>query len=95
MNIKQLHEKTKSVSSFSILKTSVNNITSLQILEGSRLKEHVSKTLALLICIDGNVKFENEIGEINFLKNGDYVTIQPLVKHWIDGIENSQLILIN
>ena len=43
-------------------------------------------------CIFG--PFENEKGETHDLKSGDCVLIDPMVKHWVDGIETSQLVLL-
>ena len=39
-----------------------------------------------------DVKFENGIKEV--LKSGDYINIEPMVKHWVDGKIDSQLVLI-
>jgi quercetin dioxygenase-like cupin family protein len=38
--------------------------------------------------------FENETGLKETLKSGDYVNIEPMVKHWVKGIKESQLLLI-
>jgi len=38
--------------------------------------------------------FENEKGVKETLITGDYVNIEPMVKHWVEGILESQLILI-
>jgi quercetin dioxygenase-like cupin family protein len=94
MNVKNLHTKEKPFSAISIFKSDMGNATAMQILQGERLKEHVTKTPALLICIEGKVIFENEKGIKEILIPGDYTNIEPLVKHWVDGIEKSQLVLI-
>ena len=44
--------------------------------------------------MEGEVIFENEKGIKEPLKSGDYINIEPMVKHWVDGIIESQLILI-
>ncbi len=94
MNIKELHTQEKSVSATSLFKSELGNATSIQILQGGKLKEHITKTPALLICIEGEVVFENEKGIKEILMAGDYVTIEPMVKHWVEGTIQSQLILI-
>ncbi len=94
MNIIDLHSREKSVSAVSLFKSDQANVTALQILEGERLKEHITKVPALLICISGKSLFENEKGAINTIMPGDYVTIEPMVKHWVTGLADSQLILI-
>lgn len=94
MNIKELHTRVKPVSAVSLFKSELANATAIQILQGERLKEHLTKVPALLICIEGKAVFENEKGIKETLMPGDYVNIEPMVKHWIEGIPDSQLILI-
>jgi quercetin dioxygenase-like cupin family protein len=40
-------------------------------LQGEKLKEHITKTPALLICVEGEVIFENENGIKEVLLPGD------------------------
>lgn len=94
MNIKELHTQEKPVSATSLFKSELGNVTAIKILQGEKLKEHITKAPALLICIEGKVIFENEKGIKETLIPGDYVNIEPMVKHWVDGIIESQLILI-
>ncbi|HET7818456.1 MAG TPA: hypothetical protein VFL70_04055 [Bacteroidia bacterium] len=94
MNIKELHTKEKPVSAISIFKSELANATAIQILIGGKLKEHITKTPAFLICIVGKVIFENEKGIKETLSPGDYINIEPNVKHWIDGIIDSYLLLV-
>lgn len=94
MNIKELHPQDKTVSVVSLFIGTESNIIAMQILAGQVLKEHVTKIPALLICIEGNVVFENENGIKEILLPGDYVNIEPMVKHWVNGIVDSQLLLI-
>lgn len=94
MNIKELHTREKSVSATSLFKSELGNATAIQILQGEKLKEHITKTPALLICMEGQVVFENEKGIKETLLTGDYVNIEPVVKHWVEGTIESQLILI-
>ena len=94
MNIKQMHTNDKAVSAVSILKSETGNATAIQILGNEKLKEHVTKVPALLICIAGNAVFENEKGIRETLFRGDYILIEPEVKHWVEGIADSQLLLV-
>ena len=94
MNIKALHTHEKPVSASSLFKSELGNATALQIRQGGKLKEHITKIPALLICLEGEVVFENENGFKEILQSGDYVNIEPMVKHWVEGIIDSQLILI-
>ncbi len=94
MNIRSLHPKGKSVSAISFFKGSEGQATALQILAGQILKEHITKTPALLLCLTGQAVFENEEGIKETLLPGDHVHIAPMVKHWVVAAEDSQLILI-
>lgn len=94
MNIKELHTEEKPVSTISLFKSVLANATAIKILQGEKLKEHITKTPALLICVEGEVVFENEKGVKVTLLSGDFVNIEPMVKHWIEGTSESQLILI-
>lgn len=93
MNIKDQHSD-KTVSAFPLFKGEIGSATAIQIQRGEQLKEHITKTEALLLCLSGSARFENEKGVIQQLKTGDYVRIEPMVKHWVDGIETSQLVLL-
>jgi len=57
------------------------------------LKEHITKTPALLVCVEGKVIFNNERGITETLLLGDYVNIEPMIKHWVDAISDSSLLL--
>ena len=94
MNIKELHTQEKPVSATSLFKSELGNATAIQILKSEKLKEHITKTQALLICVEGKVIFENEKGIREILMPGDYVNIEPMVKHWVDGTMESQLVLM-
>ncbi len=94
MNIKELHKQEKPVSAISLFKSELGNATAIKILKGQKLQEHITKIPALLICMEGEVIFENEKGVKETLALGDYVNIEPMVKHWVEGIMESQLILI-
>ncbi|MBK7095506.1 MAG: hypothetical protein IPH57_10820 [Saprospiraceae bacterium] len=94
MNIKDLHTQENPVSATYLFKSVLGNASAIQILQGGKLKEHFTKTPALLICLEGEVIFENEKGIKETLMSGDYVNIEPMVKHWVEGTIKSQLILI-
>ena len=71
MNIKELHTQEKPVSATSLFKSELGNATAIQILKSEKLKEHITKTPALLICVEGEVIFENEKGIKETLFSGD------------------------
>ena len=94
MNLTELFTDDKPIQSKKIFSTTEGNVNSLRILAGNQLKEHITKVPALLVCVTGEVIFNTEKGEINHLKSGDYVHIEPMVKHWIDAQQDSYLFLI-
>lgn len=94
MNIKSFHTEEKPVSAKKIFSTTEGNVTALQINAGSILKEHITIVPALLICINGNAIFKNENDVTVNLLSGDMVNIEPNVKHWVEGIQDTQLLLI-
>jgi quercetin dioxygenase-like cupin family protein len=93
MNIRDLLPQDKAVTTGLLFGSNQATATVIQILQGEQLKEHVSNVPALLICILGKVVFENEKGVKETLQTGDYIRIEPMVKHWVNATTNSQLIL--
>ncbi|HLO54725.1 MAG TPA: hypothetical protein VK169_10575 [Saprospiraceae bacterium] len=93
MKISNLHTQDKEVSAISLFKGELGTSTAIQILKDGKLKEHITKTPALLICIVGKVNYEDETGQLIELNSGDYIDIKPNVKHWLTASELSQLVL--
>ena len=93
MNIKDLHTSNKPVSSAPLFTGSGKNIT-IRIGEGEQLKEHISKVLAMLVCIEGLVIYTDETGLKITMKAGDYHLIKPDVRHQVDAEITSHLILL-
>lgn len=93
-NINAFHEATQAVSAKPIFKGQDGTVTALQIRKDGLLKEHITKVEALLVCVAGEVVFENEKGINQTLTNGDFIKIEPMVKHWVMGVQDSQLLLI-
>jgi quercetin dioxygenase-like cupin family protein len=94
MNIKDLHSADKGVSAIPVFKSELGNVISIRLLKGEELKEHITKVKAFLVCIEGEVIFENEKGEYHQLMAGDYVHIEEFVKHKVNAKLESQLILV-
>jgi len=94
MNLKDLHKDTLGVQTNMMFPAKEGKVISLQILKDSQLKEHTTNVPALLICVTGNAIYEDEKGTKASLYSGDFVKIEPNVKHWVNGIENSNLLLI-
>lgn len=94
MNIKEFHDTKNDVSAFTMFKSTEGKTIAIEILEGKQFKEHMTQIPALLVCVNGKVVFEDEKGFSKELKSGDFVKITPFVKHWVNGIETSQLLLM-
>lgn len=94
MNLKDKHTNDKDVSAASIFKTDNGATISIRIKVGGHLKEHVSKVPALLVCLNGKAEYGEENGLEQFMSPGDYLEIEPMVKHWITAIDESNFLLI-
>jgi quercetin dioxygenase-like cupin family protein len=94
MNIKSLHSQNKEVSAQSLFKGELGSATAIQLQKNGILKEHLSKTAAIILCINGKTVFEDEKGKKISIESGDYVHIAPNLKHWLKGIEDSNLVLL-
>lgn len=70
------------------------SVISIKLEANAEMKEHTTKTPALLMGIIGEVVFENEKGIKEMIGPGDYVEIEPDVKHWLFAKTDSNLILI-
>jgi quercetin dioxygenase-like cupin family protein len=94
MNIKSIHTKEKPVIAKKVFSTTEGNVIALQIKATGILKEHITTVPALLICINGNAIFKNENGVTENLLSDDMVKIESNVKHWVEAIIDTQLLLI-
>ena len=94
MNIQEIHPKEKAVSAKVFFKGEEGVTKSIHLSKGAELSKHQSKLPALLICIIGGVMFEDENGIKLTLTQGDFVSIEPDVQHWINSIMDSYLFLI-
>jgi hypothetical protein len=54
MKLNDLHISDKAISTLQLFKATEGNIIALKILKNEQLKEHSTKTPALLVCIDGS-----------------------------------------
>ncbi len=94
MNLKTFHTEDKPVQAVKIFPAAEGLVNALQITAGNKLKEHITQVPAFLICVIGEVVFENEKGASEKLLAGDYVLIEPMVKHWVMATQDSNLLLI-
>ncbi len=93
-NLNELHQNTDAVHTLMMFQATGGKVISLSIPQNTQLKEHTTPIPALLVCVEGEVVFEDEKGNSVTLKPGNYVNIEPNIKHWVNGVKNSQLLLI-
>ena len=94
MNLKEFHTEDKPFQAKKIFSTTEGQVNSFHITAGNQLKEHTTKVPAFLVCVTGEAAFENEKGVSEKLLPGDYVNIEPHVKHWVTANKDSDLLLI-
>jgi len=94
MNLKDFHTEDKPFQAKKIFSTTEGQVNSFRITAGNQLKEHTTKVPVFLVCVTGEAVFENEKGASEKLVSGDYVNIEPDVKHWVTAVSDSQLLLI-
>lgn len=93
-NLIEIHNLDKEISAVSLFKGELGTATAIQLERNGNLKEHISKTSALLLCVNGYVTYQDETEQEVKLESGDYVHIAPNVKHWLNASVKSQLILL-
>lgn len=93
MNIRDFFVEGKPLQTKKIFNAN-EGVTSIHLEADALLKEHVTQVPALLVCVIGEVVFENEAGVSKKLLPGDFVNIEPEVKHWVKASLRSSLLLI-
>jgi len=94
MNLKKLHTEAKAIQTQVLFEPTEAKVISLQIAKGEQLKEHVSKSPALLVCISGKATYSDENGTKEELVQGNFVFIEANVKHQVDTLKESNFLLI-
>ncbi len=94
MELNTLHQAGKPVSAVPLFEGQEGKALALKIKADERLKEHVTKVPALLLCVSGSATFANIEGETHSLTPGKYVNIVPNIVHWVDAHVDSQFVLM-
>ncbi len=94
MNIKDKHTLNLPISEELLFESEVGITSAFQILEGVQINNQIIRVPAMLICIAGKIIFQDENGTNKKLFPGDFINIEPMVKHLVRGLSNSQLIVI-
>ncbi len=93
-NLNELDKQDRDVSAIELFKGGIGIVTAINIKRNGTLKQHITKTPALLICVSGTINYEDENEQQFKLEQGDFVNILPNVKHWLYATVSSQLVLI-
>ena len=93
MTINELFTADKAVQTKVLFQGTEAKSIALRIKAGEELKEHISKTDALLLCISGKAVYHDESGE-TLMNAGDYVAITQNVKHRVEAIVQSDFLLM-
>lgn len=93
MNLSELFFEDKPLQTKKIF-SPAEAVIAIQIKAGDRLKEHITTVPAMLVCVTGEVVFENEKDVKEILVPGGYVNIESNIKHWITAEKDSNLLLI-
>lgn len=93
MNLKTLLKSDKLLQTKKIF-DATEGVTVIHLNAGGSLKEHITAIPALLVCIAGEVFFENEKSYSERMIVGDFISIEPKVKHWVLAEYESTLLLI-
>jgi quercetin dioxygenase-like cupin family protein len=94
MNIKDLHTEEKEASTSKLFNGEMGSAITIQLQQYGVFKEHITKTPALLLCVSGTVTYNDENDKRIELKQGDFLNITPMIKHWLKASFDSQLILL-
>ena len=93
MTLEELHSEKSKVSAFPLF-GNIGMVAAIQVPAREKLKEHITKKPAVLICVVGEALYEDDNGKRMLLFPGKFVNIEPEIKHWVNGIVDSQLLLI-
>lgn len=94
MNLETIHTLDKPLQTKSLFTSGDGKIIAIKILASHELKEHSSPVAALLMCVIGKAVFEDEKGQSVTLLPGDFVPIEPHVKHRVHAEQDSHLLLM-
>ena len=94
MHLNQDTVPNKALQTKKIFSPTEGSVISIKMLASAEMKEHLTKTPAMLFGIIGEVIFENEKGTKETIGAGDYVEIEANVKHWLLAITDCNLILV-
>lgn len=94
MNLTTFHNSEKALSAKQLFNCTEGKVVAIHLKKNGELKEHITKVPALLVCVKGEIVYEDENALKIVMRSGDYTEIQPDVKHWLIADEDSEAILV-
>ena len=82
--INELIEATKTINTARVFEKIEGNQMLIRLKPDAELKSHTSKVPAVLLCLEGKVKYQQEDLTVT-LGPSDYVEIKPEVVHWLNS----------
>ena len=94
MNLTTFHNSNKALSAKQLFSGTEGKVVAIHLKKNGKLKEHITKVPALLVCVIGEVIYEDETAIKTILKSGDFFEIKLNVKHWLVAAKDSEAILV-
>ncbi len=94
LELKELHQGAAELSAKVLFTGTTGKTTSISLKKDAILKEHITATDALLLCVQGVIEY-NQVGQDpQLLYPGEYVNIPANIKHHLVAKEDSQGVLL-
>lgn len=94
MHLTEFHNTEKPLSAKQLFSGAEGKVIAIHLKKGGVLKEHITKVPALLVCIKGEIAYEDENSLKIVMHSGDFTEIEPEVKHWLIADDDSEAILV-
>lgn len=94
MHLTDLHTKDQALSAKVLFEGNTGKVLSIALKQDGLLDKHTTKDPAILLCISGAVRYTDEHDFQVDLLPGEYQKIQAEILHWVQGLKDSQVILM-
>jgi quercetin dioxygenase-like cupin family protein len=94
MNLTTFHNSEKALSAKQLFNATEGKVVAIHLKKDGELKEHTTKVPALLLCVIGEVVYEDENHVKTTLNSGEFFEIKPNVKHWLIAHKDSEAVLV-
>ncbi len=94
MNLTSFHSTDKPLSAKQLFSCTEGKVIAIHLKKDGELKEHITKVPALLVCVQGEIVYEDEKGVKIPMNSGGFTEIEPNVKHWLVANDDAEAILV-